>query len=122
MRPNAPSFQTVLIVLAWLVLIGLAAATLVPLELRPHSSLSPQVERFLAFALAGLCLALAYPRRPILIIVAIVVTAFGLEAAQYLAISRHPGVPDLFAKLAGGAAGLILGWGLRAVVTGLRRA
>ena len=122
MRPNAPSFQTVLVVLAWLVLIGLAAATLVPLDLRPHSSLSPQVERFLAFALAGLCLALAYPRRPILIIVAIVVTALGLEAAQFFAISRHPGVPDLFAKLAGGGAGLVLGWGLRAVVTGLRRA
>ena len=122
MRSNAPSFQTVLVVLAWLVLIGLAAATLVPLELRPHSSLSPQVERFLAFALAGLCLALAYPRRPILIIVAIVVTALGLEAAQFLAISRHPGVPDLFAKLAGGGAGLVLGWGLRAVIAGFRRA
>jgi hypothetical protein len=118
---QAPSLQTVAIVLAWLVLIGLAAATLVPLGLRPHSGLSPQAERFLAFAIAGLCLALAYPRRPLLIVIAIVVTALGLEAAQYLAINRHPGLPDLIAKLTGGAAGLVLGWALRAILTALRR-
>ena len=121
MPRQAPSLQTVAIVLAWLVLIGLAAATLVPLGLRPHSGLSPQAERFLAFAIAGLCLALAYPRRPLLIVIAIVVTALGLEAAQYLAINRHPGLPDLIAKLTGGAAGLVLGWALRAILTALRR-
>lgn len=121
MPRQAPSLQTVAIVLAWLVLIGLAAATLVPLGLRPHSGLSPQAERFLAFAIAGLCLALAYPRRPLLIVIAIVVTALGLEAAQYLAINRHPGLPDLIAKLTGGAAGLVLGLALRAIATALRR-
>lgn len=121
MPRQAPSLQTVAIVLAWLVLIGLAAATLVPLGLRPHSGLSPQAERFLAFAIAGLCLALAYPRRPLLIVIAIVATALGLEAAQYLAINRHPGLPDLIAKLTGGAAGLVLGWAFRAILTTLRR-
>lgn len=64
-----PSLQTAAIVLAWLVLIGLAAVTLVPIGLRPHSTFSPHVERFLAFAVAGLCLALAYPRRPVLTVV-----------------------------------------------------
>ncbi|HEY0854738.1 MAG TPA: VanZ family protein [Devosia sp.] len=121
MPRQAPSLQTVAIVLAWLVLIGLAAATLVPLGLRPHSGLSPQAERFIAFAIAGLCLALAYPRRPLLIVIAIVGTALGLEAAQYLAINRHPGLPDLIAKLTGGAAGLVLGLALRAIATALRR-
>ena len=121
MPRNAPSLQTVATVLAWLVLIGLAAATLVPLGLRPHSGLSPQAERFIAFAVAGLCLALAYPRRPLLIVVAIVATALGLEVAQYLAVDRHPGLPDLIAKLMGGGAGLVLGWALRAVLTAFRR-
>jgi hypothetical protein len=118
---KAPTLHTITVILAWLVLIGLAAATLVPLGLRPHSGLSPQAERFLAFAIAGLCLALAYPRRPVLIVIAIVATALGLELAQFLAINRHPGVPDLIAKLLGGGAGLILGWAVRAVAGALRR-
>lgn len=122
MRKTALSLQTAATALAWLVLIGLAAATLVPIELRPHSSFSPQIERFLAFAIAGLCLALAYPRRPVLIVLAIVLTVLGLEAAQFLIASRHPGLRDIFAKLAGGGAGLILGWGIRAVFTAFRRA
>jgi hypothetical protein len=118
---KAPTLQTVAVVLAWLVLIGLAAATLVPLGLRPHSGLSPQAERFVAFAIAGFCLALAYPRRPILIAVAIAATALGLELAQLLAINRHPGIPDLIAKLLGGGAGLILGWGVRGAIKAWRR-
>ena len=121
MQSKAPSLQTVAIILAWLVLIGLVAATLVPLGLRPHSGLSPQAERFLAFAIAGLCLALAYPRHPILIVVALVATAAGLEVAQYLAINRHPGFPDLVAKLLGGGAGLIIGGGIRLVAKSLMR-
>ncbi len=121
MPQKAPSLQTVAVVLAWLVLIGLAAATLVPLGLRPHSGLSPQAERFLAFAAAGLCLALAYPRRPLLIVIALTATALGLEAAQYLAINRHPGLTDLVAKLMGGGAGLLLGWAVRTLITVLRR-
>lgn len=121
MPSKIPTLQTVTIILAWLVLIGLAVATLVPLGLRPHSGLSPQAERFLAFAIAGFCLALAYPRRPILIVLAIIATALGLELAQYLAIDRHPGVSDLIAKLLGGSAGLILGWSIRSVATILRR-
>ena len=121
MPRNAPSLQSVAIILAWLVLFGLAAATLVPLEWRPHSGLSPQVERFFAFAAAGLCLILAYPRRPFLIVLALVATAFGLEVAQSLAIDRHPGLPDLIAKLMGGATGVGLGWALRTLIVALRR-
>ena len=121
MPQKAPSLQTFAVILAWLVLIGLAAATLVPLGLRPHSGISPQAERFLAFAVAGLCLALAYPRRPLLIVIALIATALGLEAAQYLAINRHPGLPDLVAKLMGGGAGLLLGWAVRTLITVLRR-
>lgn len=116
-----PSLQTAAIVLAWLVLIGLAAVTLVPIGLRPHSTFSPHVERFLAFAVAGLCLALAYPRRPVLTVVIIAATALGLEAAQFLASTRHPGLADLLAKLAGGGAGLILGRAISTVVASLGR-
>ena len=121
MPSKASKLQTVATVLAWLVLVGLVVVTLVPLGLRPHSGLSAQAERFIAFAIAGVCLALAYPRRPLLIVIAIVATAVGLEAAQYLAINRHPGLSDLIAKLMGGGAGLALGWALRAIVSAIRR-
>ena len=120
MRQGAISLRTIAIGLTWLVLAGLVVATLVPIELRPHSGLSTQVERFLAFALAGCCLALAYPRRPMLAVLLLGLFATGLEAAQFLAATRHPGLPDIAAKLLGAGAGLILGWGLRAVVTALR--
>ena len=121
MRQGAISLRTIASVLAWLVLAGLVIVTLVPIELRPHSGLSAQAERFIAFAVAGCCLALAYPRRPLLAILLLGLFAVGLEAAQFLAATRHPGVPDILAKLLGAAAGLALGWGLRTVASAFRR-
>lgn len=119
MRQGAVSLRTIAIGLTWLVLAGLVIVTLVPIELRPHSGLSTQAERFLAFAVAGCCLALAYPRRPLLAILLLGLFVAGLEAAQFLAATRHPGLPDIMAKALGGAAGLVLGWGVRAVVGAL---
>jgi hypothetical protein len=119
-RQGAISLRTIAIGLSWLVLAGLVIVTLVPIEFRPHSGLSAQAERFIAFAIAGCCLALAYPRRLWLAILLLALFAAGLEAAQFLAANRHPGLRDIAAKLLGGAAGLVLGWGLRAVVRALR--
>lgn len=117
MREGAISLRTVAIAFAWLVLAGLAFSTLVPIELRPHSGLSPQAERFIGFAVAGCCLALAYPRRPLFAILLLALVVVGLEAAQLLVATRHPGWPDVVAKLLGAGAGLVLGWGIRTIVS-----
>ena len=120
--PNrTPLLQALARLAAWLVLIGLVLATIVPIELRPQSGLSPQAERFLGFALAGGLVALAYPRRPLLALSLVVALAIGLELAQFATATRHPGLPDLLAKALGGAAGLIGGWGLNLVTSALTR-
>lgn len=121
MRQGAISLRTIAIGLSWLVLAGLVIVTLVPIEFRPHSGLSAQAERFIAFAIAGCCLALAYPRRLRLAILLLFLFAASLEAAQFLAATRHAGLRDVIIKLLGGGAGLALGWGLRVAVSAVRR-
>lgn len=117
-RPSL--LQSIARLAAWLVLAVLVLATLVPIGLRPQSGLSPQVERFLAFAVAGGLVALAYPRRPLLAFALVATLAIGLELAQFAAATRHPGLPDFLAKALGGAVGLAGGWGLNLVATALR--
>lgn len=106
---------------AWLILIGLVVVTVAPIGLRPHTMLSAQGERFIGFALAGGLLALAYPRRPFLVALLVLGLAVGLEVAQFVAATRHPGVRDMLAKLAGGAFGLGTGWLVNRAVDMLRR-
>lgn len=87
--------------MAWVVAIGLVAVTLSPLEARPVLT-SPNLERAGAYALFGFLLALSYPRRWGLALIAAVALAGCLEAAQGLTASRHGRVIDFLVK--GGAA------------------
>lgn len=96
--------------LAWISLAAIALATLSPIGLRPHSGLPAMDERFLAFAVAGGLLALAYPRRIGRIVILIVSIAVVLEALQLLTATRHAGLPDVVEKIAGGAIGIAAGW------------
>lgn len=97
-------------VAAWLLLAAVAFVTLAPIGWRPESGLSPQIERFAAFALIGLAFSAAYPRHLLLVAVAILGAAIGLEVLQFLVQGRHPGVRDVLAKLAGGTGGVLAGW------------
>lgn len=92
---------TLVRLLAWIVAIGLVAVTLSPLEARPVLA-SPNLERAGAYALFGFLLALSYPRRWGLALLAAVALAGALEAAQGLTASRHGRVVDFMVK--GGAA------------------
>ncbi|MFD6316997.1 hypothetical protein E8E01_14735 [Methylorubrum populi] len=87
--------------MAWTVAIGLVVVTLSPLEARPVVA-SANLERAGAYALFGFLLALSYPRRWVLALLAAVVLAGTLEAAQGLTASRHGRVVDFLVK--GGAA------------------
>jgi glycopeptide antibiotics resistance protein len=95
---------------AWLLLVAVAFVTLAPIGWRPNTGFSANMERFGAFAMIGLAFSLAYPRRLWLITLVVFGSALTFEALQFLAQTRHPGIRDLIAKVAGGSAGIVLGW------------
>jgi hypothetical protein len=97
-------------VAAWLLLAAVAFVTLAPIGWRPETGASANIERFAAFAAIGLAFGLAYPRQLWLVAVVVLGTAVALEILQLVAVTRHAGLRDLIAKLAGGTSGIIAGW------------
>ena len=94
---------------AWLLLAATALVTLAPASWRPETGFSAQIERFVAFALIGLVFSIAYPRRPWLIALMVLGAAVAFEFMQLFVHTRHAGLRDVIAKLAGGGIGLLAG-------------
>jgi glycopeptide antibiotics resistance protein len=111
-------FQVLLRISAWSCLIAIALVTLGPLDLRPESGMPPHLERFVAFAIAGVLFAAAYPRYILFATVIVLGAAVLFELLQLLAPSRHGTLPDASVKVVGGLVGLCAGW---AVSNGKRR-
>ncbi|UGV25072.1 VanZ family protein [Rhodopseudomonas boonkerdii] len=109
-------FQRIVIILAWLMLLAIAFATLSPIGLRPHLG-DVSGERFLAFAALALLFGMAYPRHLWLVAFMVGGVAVGLEVLQHLTPDRHGRVPDALVKLSGGFAGA----GLAYVLSGTMR-
>ena len=107
-------------ILFWLGLLGIAVATLGPIDLRPESGLPPQVERFGAYLLISLLWTLAYPRQRWAGVVVLVGVAGVLELLQELVPGRHGRLHDAEAKAAGVMAGAAVAMALAAL--GRRRA
>jgi hypothetical protein len=103
-------FQILLRVSAWFCLAVIALITLGPIGLRPETGLSPQIERFVAFAVVGTLFAAAYPRYVLFAAVIVLGAAVMLELLQLLAPSRHGRLFDAGVKVAGGLVGLCAGW------------
>lgn len=103
---------------AWALAVLVVVFTLGPLSDRPQFG-HPQIERFLAFLMLGLCWAAAYPARPWRVLISLVAAAILLEAAQGLVPGRDPGAPDALAKIAGATTAVSL---LAAARWGFRRA
>jgi hypothetical protein len=93
---------------AWAALALIVFVTVSPIEMRPVVTADPNLERFGAFALAGLLFGLAYPRRLIADASLVVVAAGVLEAFQLMTPDRHGHMADAFVKAAGGAFGVAM--------------
>lgn len=94
---------------AWLAIIAIVIVTVVPIGMRPSTSLSPNRERFIALAIVGGLFVLAYPNRIWAVIVALSGAVALLEPLQYFALGRHASVHDVMIKSAGAAVGAFMG-------------
>ena len=92
---------------AWLLLFGIAAVTLVPPDLRPSTGLPLKLERFLAFAILAGAFAMAYPRRPLLIVFLACLGAISLELMQLLVPGRDASPIDALVKVLGAVSGTV---------------
>ena len=90
---------------AWTTLAFIAFATLSPLALRPEFG-DANLERFGAYALAGLLMALAYPRHLIPVALFVVGVATVLEVLQLVTPDRHGQFANAVVKAVGGIAGV----------------
>lgn len=92
---------------AWILVAALVFVTLAPIGMRPVLVESANLERAVAYALMGLMLTLAYPRHWLWALVAGVVLAGVLEAAQGLTASRHGRVLDFSVKAVAACVGAL---------------
>jgi VanZ family protein len=102
MTSRSPTPQAIIRFAAWVALLGIVAATIGPLSMRPTSDLSPDLERFFAYALVGALFILSYPNRLLLVCAFLIAVAAGLELAQMIVPHRDAHLVD-FAWKSGGA-------------------
>jgi hypothetical protein len=108
-------------VLAWLCLAAIAVVTVGPLNWRPESGMSPQIERFAAFAFAGVLFSTAYSRHVFVAAAIVITAAIGFELLQLIEPSRHGRVFDAAVKIVGSITGLTLGYFISRVALPLVR-
>jgi VanZ family protein len=93
--------------IAWALALVVAFLTLAPASFRPKTLLPHDIEHFLAFAIVGTIIGLAYPsRRRVVFVSALVIPL--LELLQTFMPGRHAQTQDILANLAGFWAGLAM--------------
>lgn len=95
---------------AWLVLAFILFSTISPIELRPHTLTTVNIDRAGAFALAGFAFVLAYPRHWKAIGLLLVIGALGFELMQELSPTRHARLHDALVKGGGAIFGVAVGF------------
>lgn len=113
-QPSDKVAWTIAIVAA----IVLCFVTLGPATIRPHSSLAGPIENFVAYAVpAGIIIAFIRNRRALVVaVIAMIVFAGVLEAAQLYTPDRHGTLHDFAAKAAGVIVGALAAMILRRVM------
>jgi hypothetical protein len=102
--------RTVFQVAGWLLFIAVVAVTVSPIGLRPHTSFGAGPERMAAFFLLGLLFGIGYDRHWLMTIALVIAIAFGIEALQLLAPSRHARFDDALVKAIGAVIGVAVGY------------
>jgi glycopeptide antibiotics resistance protein len=97
--------QTALRILAWGSMVALFIVTDTTMQLRPHTIISPNADRFLALFVAGAIFALAYPRRILIVVAVLLAAVIGFELLQRLIAGRHGYIKDILVKASGVCAG-----------------
>lgn len=97
--------------LAVVALLVLGAMTLGPLGLRPHTPLPHQLEHAIGFGVFGLLLGVAFRPRWLLIAVAVVAVAGGLELLQLIIPNRDARLLDFLVKASAGCIGIFVIFG-----------
>jgi hypothetical protein len=94
---------------AWILFAAIFIFTDGPLSLRPATGLSPDVERFVGLALVGLAFTLAYPQRPLLALVLLLLAIGFFEFLQQFVHDRHGTWHDAAVKYLGVVVGVAIG-------------
>ena len=75
----------------WILILAITALSLVPPSARPVTAAGSGFEHVLIFAVTGAASYLGYPRRPYVLIGALLAFAIAIELAQFIVPGRHPG-------------------------------
>jgi hypothetical protein len=109
-------------IVAWATVAFIIYATLAPLALRPTFGwITPDGERFAAYAVGSALLTLAYPRHWIRVGLFAVALAGVLELLQLAVPDRDPRLADALVKMAGALAGIAVAqfWNRSHAATGV---
>ena len=101
-------------------LLLITVLTLGPLELRDLSPTSTQTDRPLAFAVLTFLSCVAFPRKALLVALAMAALIVGLEFAQSLTSYRHANYEHVTQKAFGAVVGFCLGY-IAVEILGLKR-
>jgi VanZ family protein len=110
-RTTHAALRSSLNVVAISSLLAICAASLVPGEFRPHTTILPSaLEHVAAYGVAAFLLRLAYHRRLSLIRLVLLLTAYGasLELGQLWVPGRHGQLSDVMADFAGASIGVLV--------------
>ena len=95
-------------VLAWIFVVGIVVATVVPASDRPETGVKHAYEHLLAFVLLGSVFTLAYSHRLMVLLISGVVFTLLLELVQIPLPTRHARFEDFIVDAVGVCLGVLL--------------
>ena len=94
---------------AWLLLAFIFFVTISPIDLRPSTLTSVNLDRALAYAFTGMFFSIAYPKNWKTIAMLLVLGAAGFEFLQEFQPTRHARMDDALVKASGALLGIAIG-------------
>jgi len=101
---------------AWLSIFAVFVITVIPIEYRPATGFSPDVERFSAMVVVGTLFVSAYPERFWMIALGLSAAIAIFEPLQLLVHGRHASLGDVDLKVLGAVVGVTLGHATNAII------